>query len=123
MHEFARTSAIVKTVIAIGEEKKAKTVLEVQVVIGKLTSLSIEQVKFCYEAIVKGTMLDGSKLFIEEIEPKVACNKCGYTGDIKFKDDLLYHFSVPTLCCPRCNETVHVVEGNECVIRKIKLEI
>jgi len=115
------TSQIVQSVLAEAEKRGAKKVTEVHLVIGKLTFLGLEQVRFAYEVLTKGTILEGSKLTIEEQEGTVKCNHCGYEGGFKYEDDPLYHVSVPTLKCPRCGSVVNIVAGKECTIKSIKL--
>jgi len=121
VHEFSVTSQIVQSVLAEGEKRGAKKVTEVHLVIGKLTFLGLEQVRFAYEVLTKGTILEGSKLTIEEQEGTVKCNHCGYEGGFKYEDDPLYHVPVPTLKCPQCGSVVNIVAGKECTIKSIKL--
>jgi len=83
----------------------------------------LEQVQFAYEVLAKGTILEGSKLVIEEQEGVVKCDKCGYKGGFKYEDDPLYHVPLPTLKCPQCGSVVSIVAGKECTIKSIKMMI
>jgi len=121
VHEFSITSQIVQNVLAEAEKRGAKKVTEVNLVIGKLTFLGLDQVRFAYEVITKGTIAEGSKLVIEEREGFVKCSNCGYEGDFKYEDDPLYHVPVPTLKCPKCSSTVSITAGKECTIKNIKM--
>ena len=121
MHEFSITSQIVQNVLAEAEKRGAKKVTEVNLVIGKLTFLGLDQVRFAYDVITKGTIAEGSKLVIEEQEGFVKCSNCGYQGGFKYEDDPLYHVPVPTLKCPKCSSTVSIAAGKECTIRNIKI--
>jgi len=123
MHEFSVTSQIVESIIDKAREQRASKVLEVHLVVGKLTFLGLEQVRFSYEILVKGTMMEDSKLYIEEKDPVVRCVKCGYRGDIKYGDDPVYHFTFPTLTCPKCGGRGDIVEGRECTIKTVKLVV
>jgi len=121
VHEFSVTSQIVEAVLKEAEKHKAKRVVEVHLDIGKLTFLGLEQVRFSYEVLVKGTIMEGSKLHIHERDGVVKCGSCGYEGDFKYEDDPMYHIPTPTLHCPKCGETVEIVGGRECTIRDVKL--
>lgn len=121
MHEFSMTTQIVNCILEEAEKHNAKRINEVHLVIGKLTFLGLEQVKFAYETLVKDTIMEDSKLYIEEKDGVVKCNNCGYTGDLKFEDDPVYHIPSPTLSCPKCGSVVNIVGGKECTIRSIKL--
>ncbi len=115
------TSQIVQCVLEEAEKRKAKKVLEVYLVIGKLTFLGIEQVRFAYESLVKDTIMEGSKLIIEERDGLAKCPKCGYKGSIEYQEDPLYHIWTPTLKCPKCGENVEIIEGKECTVKSVKL--
>jgi len=102
---------------------KAKKVKEVSLVIGKLTFLGLEQVRFAYEALTKGTIMEGSNLLIKESEGVVKCNRCDYEGNFKYEDNPQYHLPMPTLHCPKCSGIVKIVGGKECIIKSIKLVV
>ena len=123
MHEFSVTSQIVQNVLAEAEKRKAKKVTGVYLVIGKLTFLGLEQVRFAYEVLTKDTIMEGSKLFIKKQEGLVKCSHCGYEGGFKYEDDALYHVLVPTLKCPKCGNLVSIAAGKECTIKSIKMMI
>jgi len=90
MHEFTITSAIVEALFDLADKQGSKRVLEVYLSIGKLRSLSSEQVRFSYGILTKGTILQGSKLIIEETDAQIRCIKCGYMGQLDPRDDLGY---------------------------------
>jgi hydrogenase nickel incorporation protein HypA/HybF len=123
VHEFSITNQIVQSVLTEAEKRGAKKVTEVHLAIGKLTFLGLEQVRFAYEVLTKDTIMEGSQLIIEEQEGIVKCGNCGYQGDFKYQDDPLYHVPVPTLKCPKCNNTVTITAGKECTIKNIKMMI
>lgn len=117
------TSQIVKTVLEEAAKRKAKKVPEVHLIIGKLAMLEIKQIRFAYKALVKNTPMKGSKLIIEHKKGRVKCDHCGYEGPIKFRNDPIYHLSFPTLACSKCGSSVRIIEGRECLIKSIKLEV
>jgi hydrogenase nickel incorporation protein HypA/HybF len=123
MHDYSMTSRIVETVLREAEEQGAQKVSEVHLVIGRLTFLGIEQVHYLYPLLVKGTLMDGSKLVIEEKEGVVECDECGYRGALNYHDDPSFHTTYPTLSCPKCGGMVKIVGGRECTVRKIRLEV
>ena len=113
-----------QTVLQEAEKQGAKRVLEVNLVIGKLSLLGLEQVKFGYKLLVKGTIMEGSKLLIEERYGSVKCASCGYEGQISFgasSEHSLPNVPVMTLQCPKCEGSVEIVEGREYLIKSLKL--
>ena len=115
------TTQIVDSVLEEAKKQDAKKVTEVHLVIGKLTFLGIEQVRFAYNILVEDTIMKGSKLFIEEKDGVIECPSCGYKGSIQCEDDPAYHVPIPTLRCPKCGKAAKILEGKECTIRSIKM--
>jgi len=115
------TTQIVENVLREAKEHNAKGVAEVHLVIGKLTFLGLEQVRFCYKVITEGTIMENSKLLIETKDGVVKCGSCGYEGSFNYEDDPVYHISIPTLQCPKCGGTVDIIGGRECLIKSVKL--
>ncbi|MGQ9566093.1 MAG: hydrogenase maturation nickel metallochaperone HypA/HybF [Candidatus Bathyarchaeales archaeon] len=123
MHEGTITTQVVQSVLQEANKRNAKKVVEVQLVIGKLTFLNPEQVRFWYEILTRETIMADSRLIIEESEGIVKCPKCGYEGDFKYVDDPAMHVPTPTLNCPKCGATVEIVGGKDCLIKNIKMMV
>jgi hydrogenase nickel incorporation protein HypA/HybF len=121
VHEGSITTQIVENVLKEAKKRRAKKVVELQLVIGKLTFLNPEQVRFWYEILTKDTIMQNSKLDIEESEGIVRCPNCGYEGNFKYVDDPALHIPTPTLNCPRCNRVVDIVGGKDCLIKNVKM--
>ncbi len=121
MHEFSMTTQIVENVLREAEKHNAKKVTEVRLIIGNLTFLGIEQVRFSYKILIDGTIMEDSKLYIEEKNGAVKCSSCDYEGDLLYEDNQTYHVPAPTLRCPKCGGSVTIFGGRECTIKSIKL--
>jgi hydrogenase nickel incorporation protein HypA/HybF len=122
MHEFSVTSWIVEALLDLAKEQGASRVVEVHLRIGTLRALSIDQVKFCYEILTKGTVLQGSRLLVEETPGKLRCTACNYRGEFNSHDDA-FHFGIPPLACPECGEALSIEGGDECVIAKVRMTL
>jgi len=110
-------------VLAEAEKRGAKKVTEVHLVVGKLTFLGLEQVRFAFEVLTQDTILEGATLVVAEQEGVVKCKHCGYEGGFKYEDDPLYHVPVPTLKCPKCGSVVEITAGKECTIKSVKMMV
>jgi hydrogenase nickel incorporation protein HypA/HybF len=117
MHEFSITSSLVDAILDLAKQQGSNKVLEVHLRVGKLRALSLDQVKFCYRILVKGTILDGSRLLIKEAEANIRCGTCGYHEE--FQSD--FHFGIPPLVCPQCGNPLTLEGGDECVITKVRM--
>ena len=121
MHELSMASQIVESVLEEAKKQGARKVMEIHLVIGKMTFLGIEQVRFSYKILTEDTIMKDSKLTIEEKDGAIECPSCGYKGKITIMDDPAYHIPFPTLRCPKCGKAAKIVEGKECTIRSIRM--
>jgi hydrogenase nickel incorporation protein HypA/HybF len=121
MHEFSRTSQIVEAVLSEAQKQHAVKVIEVEVDIGDLTFLGIEQVRFAYEILTDKTIAKNSKLTIRQISGRGKCDSCGYNGPLSYLNDKQFHMIVPTFNCPRCGKPLSISAGRECIVRRIRI--
>ncbi len=121
MHEFAMATQIIESVLEEAKRHEAKKVAEVHLVIGKLTFLGVEQIRFSYGILVKDTIMKDSRLIIKEQDGTIECSSCGFKGAVPIKDDPAYHVPVPTLKCPKCGNATKIIEGKECTIESIRI--
>lgn len=125
MHE---ASVICNIVNAILQELKDHEVISVESVtlrIGRLTNLGFDQMSFAYEVVTRDTVLEGSKLLVEEEPIILKCDSCGYEGPAKnmsFGDEVDDEFVIPVLSCPECGGSVKVISGQSCCVKCIDLE-
>lgn len=120
MHEFSRASQIVEAVISEAEKQRAVKVIEVELDIGDLTFLGIEQVRFSYKILTDKTIAKNSKLKINQISGRGRCDSCGYDGPLSYLDKQ-FHIIVPTFNCPQCGKSLSISAGRECVIKRIRI--
>lgn len=123
MHEVSVVSSLVDAVIRELGKYKVTKVNSVTAVIGDLTNLGEEQMKFAYEIVVRGTILDGSEFIIEHEPIELECKSCGYKGPAKVLSDPDFDtHSIPILACPECGGPVTVTSGQSCMVRCMDIE-
>jgi len=103
------------------QKQDAKEVAEVEVEIGDLTFLGLEQVEFAYKILTDKTIAKNSKLRIKEIHGRGKCEGCGYDGPLSYLSDPQFHISFPTFNCPKCEKPLSITAGRECIIRRIRI--
>ena len=120
MHEFSISSEIVRTVLEEVEKNRGKKVLSIQLEIGELTLLNQEQVTFWVQELLKGSVAEGARVKVKEIQARIKCESCGYKGrNSSGQRDLFRHF-IP-LSCPVCGSIkIKVEKGGECTLRRIQ---
>ena len=116
------TSQIVEAVLTEAEKQHAAKVVEVEVEIGDLTFLGLEQVMFAYKILTDKTIANNSKLTIQQIPGRGKCDSCSYDGPLSYLNDPQFHLSVPTFNCPRCGKPLSISAGRECIIMRIRIK-
>lgn len=74
MHELALACSIVETA---EEAAEGRRVARVTLVIGRLSGVMTEAIRFCFGEVSRGTTLDAATLDIVEPEGRARCNTCG----------------------------------------------
>jgi hydrogenase nickel incorporation protein HypA/HybF len=108
MHELAITQSVVDLV---AERTAGRQVSLVRLEIGGLSGVVPDAMEFCYELVVSGTSLEGSKLVIEHTQGAAHCRSCGQDFGL---DDLI-------LLCPCGSADVEVIAGRELRVLSVEL--
>ncbi len=122
MHEFSISSEIVKNVLDTARKNKGKKVVSVQLEIGELTLLNVDQVFFWVRELFKGSIAEDAEMKFKTIKARFHCKACGYKGGIKSdREDPFRHVSFQT--CPACHSfQVKIIKGRECTLKRIQVE-
>ena len=120
MHEFSISSEIVRNVLDTAKKNNGEKVLSIQLEIGELALLNVEQVTFWIHELFKGSVAEGAKVKVKTIKARIKCESCGYRGGIKSDhQDSFQHF-IP-YACPKCGSfQIKVEKGRECTLRRIQ---
>jgi hydrogenase nickel incorporation protein HypA/HybF len=123
VHEFAIATSLVEALFEIAKKQSSTKIIEVQLKVGKLRALSLEQLRFSYEVLSKGTLLQGSRLVVEETSGSARCPNCNYAQELPETGDFTYHFGLPRMNCPKCATPLILEGGDECLITKVRMVI
>jgi hydrogenase nickel incorporation protein HypA/HybF len=108
MHELSITQSVVDAIV---EKLDGATVKSVRLEIGKLSGVVPDSVRFCFEVICAGTMLQGATLDIVETPGLARCRDC----DKEFQlDDMI-------VLCPCGSANVHVLAGRRLRIKSVEV--
>ncbi|MGD0719996.1 MAG: hydrogenase maturation nickel metallochaperone HypA [Roseiarcus sp.] len=108
MHELGITRNIVAIV---SEAAEGRPVRRVTIEIGKLSGVLSEAIAFCFDAVARGTALEGARLEIREIDGRARCTQC----DAEFAADTLF---TP---CPCGSRRFVRLRGEELNIKSMEL--
>lgn len=122
MHEYGIATLLVEKIINEVNQNLGKRVIDVEVEIGEYTFLNFDQVKFCYETLISDSILEGSKILLNKKEGKVKCDDCEYKGKVNtLGQEDGYLFGVLSFRCPKCDGYTRIVEGQDFIIRRIRI--
>lgn len=108
MHELG----IVQNIVAIVEsEAGTNPVLRIRLEIGRLTAVSPEAIRFCFEEIKNGTSLSSASLDIGMIDPRGVCNHCGVENS----------YGDPPWACSCGSTSIKLVAGMELNIKELEI--
>ena len=121
MHEFSICSEIVRNVLDEVEKSKGRKVLSIQLEIGELTFLNLEQITFLIHELFKGTVAEGAKVKVKTVKASIKCESCGYKGREIADQKVLSHHYI-SISCPKCGSLeIKVEKGREFNLRKIQV--
>lgn len=73
MHELAIAESVLSAITArIGDRQ----VVQVRLEIGRLSGVSVDSLRFCFELAAEGTGIDGAELTIDEPPGRARCATC-----------------------------------------------
>ncbi len=127
MHETSVAMRIIAAVEEIAKREGASRILEVEIHVGELRALDIETLQFALEALSEGTVLEGAKFKIVEVEALARCRKCGCEWRPRGLSLSALHFNpeaiVESLKCPRCGaRDFEILKGEELLIKRITFD-
>ena len=76
MHELAVTQSILELALKNANQAHATEVTDINLVIGKLSSIVDDSVQFYWELIAKDTICEKAILHFERIPAKLRCQDC-----------------------------------------------
>ncbi len=79
MHEMSICESIIQTLEQHAHEQVFTTVKTVWLEIGKLSSVEVDALTFCFEIVSNDTIAQGAKLVIEQIDGSAWCESCQRT--------------------------------------------
>jgi hydrogenase nickel incorporation protein HypA/HybF len=114
MHEVAIAEEIKNVVIQKLNENKGKKVKAIKLLIGEMTSIVPEALKFALDVVSKDTPMANASIHIKVLKAKALCRNC--SKKFKIND---YNF-----ICPACHSfDVEIRQGREMIIQTIEMEI
>jgi hydrogenase nickel incorporation protein HypA/HybF len=113
MHEMSIAMSVVEAVADRARQEGCSMVTGIELVVGRLSGVQAESLRFCFSAAARNTPAEGAELVIEERDAAGVCDACGARFPVEG-----YHAG-----CPECGLfRVRVVSGEELAVKSITIE-
>ena len=113
MHELAVTENILNIAVQHATQASAVHVTSLQLVIGQLSSIVDDSVRFYWDMISTGTLCEGAQLHFERRPAVLKCLACEQT----------YTLPGELTDCPNCHSArIKIISGEEFYLDSIEVE-
>lgn len=113
MHELSITQTLLDIVLEQAETHDAQRVGQVRLVIGEMSGIVDDSVRFYFELLSKGTIAEGARLAVRRVPATARCSECGER----------FAFERLSWACPKCGAVrLEIVEGKEMYIESLEVE-
>lgn len=113
MHEMALTESLVELIEDEGRKQGFARVRVVRLEIGALGSVDPEAIRFCFEAVARGAIVDGARLEIIAVPGEGWCLDCAKAVA------MFERFGA----CPECgNYHVQVTAGEDMRVKELEVD-
>ena len=112
MHELSVVESMVSVVLKHAERNRAREVTKINLVLGEVSTVMEEPVKFYFELIGRDTIAEGAELNFRRTPFTARCAECGHEfGIVEFD-----------LRCPQCSGTeTEITSGREFQVESIEI--
>lgn len=113
MHEMSLAEGVLQLIEDARRRQPFARVRAVQLEIGALAGVEPEAMRFCFDAVTRGTVAEGARLEIRAAPGQGSCMGCG--GTVEMQE--LYGD------CPRCGSAqVQVTGGTELRVSELEVD-
>lgn len=113
MHEMSLCEGVLQVLEESGRREGFRRIKGVWLEIGALAGVEVASLRFCFTAVVRGTIADGAALTIIERPGEAWCRHCGKTVTLRQRYDE----------CPDCGGyELELTAGDEMRIKELEVE-
>jgi len=113
MHEMSLAQGVLQVIQDSARDRRFARVRRVWLEIGDLAGVEPDALRFCFDAVMRGSIADGAALDIVPAPGTAWCMECGRTVALAALDD----------ACPRCGGwQLQVNGGRELRVKELEVE-
>ena len=115
MHELPITQEVVRIACEEAAKAGAKRIKEINLVVGEMSGVVDDSVKFYFNLLTENTMAAGAQLNFRRLPMLVRCVECNHEFH---PDGDSYNWE-----CPQCHQwLVNIIQGKEFYIDNLEVE-
>ena len=113
MHELAIVEALIEQVQReVRRAKQKGRVTRLELAIGALSGVHCDSVRFAFDLLAPGTVVEGAKVEIQQPQAVSCCGSCGAVEIAEL-----------VAACPRCKSPeITIEDGQELLLQSIEVE-
>lgn len=111
MHEMSLADSALQIIEDHAARQGFSRVATVWLEIGQLACVEVEALRFCFDAVTRGSLAEGAKLEIVVIPGQGRCLNCGWRGQLEARHAL----------CPDCAFPVEVTGGTQMRVKELEV--
>jgi hydrogenase nickel incorporation protein HypA/HybF len=114
MHELSIVDALIEQVgREVHRSGQSGKVRGIELSIGRLSGVNCDSVRFAFELLAPGTLVEGADIVINEVKAACSCQTCNARVEI---DDLVFK-------CPNCaSDAITIEGGRDLMLQSIDVE-
>ena len=113
MHEMSLAENVLQIIEDAARTRDFQRVRTVVLEIGALSAVEPEAMRFCFDAVTRGSIVEGAQLEIIETPGAGRCTACGMTVALQEQYGL----------CPECGSPrIEIVAGNRMRVKDLEVE-
>lgn len=114
MHEMSLAESVLQIIEDAVRNQKVNRVRSVVLEIGALSAVEPDAMRFCFDAVTRGSIAEGAQLEIIEQPGKASCMDCGAVSIL-----LTERFSL----CPECQSARILITGGDAMrVKELAVE-
>jgi hydrogenase nickel incorporation protein HypA/HybF len=113
MHEMSIAQSLLEIILQESQTHQVMRVLSVALQVGELSAVETESLRFCFELVCQGTLVEGARLEIERVPVTCRCRDCNHEFTV---EDLWF-------ACHSCgSKDLDILSGKELRIESFEAE-
>lgn len=114
MHEYGLMEDVVASAVEVAQRQGSRPVARIRLDVGELVAAEPEALQTAFEALSRGTVLEGAQLDLRDVPGHFLCESCAFRGSVADGVE-----PTPPWLCPECGQLLVPTAGRGIVLAEI----